>query len=296
MRRVSHAQYILKSTNVNYLLENWAKGRLYLNAIRKSISTKTYPIKDAQDFLDKFNRSSFKVNECQDLVVFANSLIEKKAKTFVFGMDQVSLEFLFDLKWAYGSRDRDGSLTTTKVKLDDNEFQARDILINYAKQAFYALGIDFTPIKINSGYRTHGWQADYLVKNSGIWSNYGKTEKLMEFTRDIYNGTIDKEYALKVYRKEIEDSELLYRITNLYNYQKLFNEGYIAKLKKGDQKVWIDVLEEIFVADLYSPSPHPDRYTVDLQILGNKGGEWIYNNASCKTKYSRSGFGHIQFQ
>ncbi|MGL4561023.1 MAG: hypothetical protein ACRCV0_01870, partial [Brevinema sp.] len=291
-----YAQYILKSTNVNDLLENWAKGRLYVNAIRRSISTKTYPIKDAQDLLAKFNRSAFKANECQDLVIFANSLIDKKARVFTFGMDQASLEFLFDLKWAYGSCDRDGSPTTTKAKLEDKKFQARDTLIKYAIQAFYALGKDFTPIKINSGYRTHGWQADYLVKNSGTWGDYDTTKKLMEFTRDIYNGMVDKEYALKVYYKEIEDSELLYRITNLYNYQKLFNEGYIAKLKQNDQTTWIDVLEEIFIADLYSPSPHPDGYTVDLQISDNKGGEWIYNNALYKKKYPRSGFGHIQFQ
>ncbi|MGL4561462.1 MAG: hypothetical protein ACRCV0_04145 [Brevinema sp.] len=127
MRRVSHAQYILKSTNVNYLLENWAKGRLYLNAIRKSISTKTYPIKDAQDLLAKFNKSAFKANECQDLVIFANSLIEKKARVFTFSNDKASLEFLLNLhRISEGKTSEEYFKTVPKIQDKILELLCRD--------------------------------------------------------------------------------------------------------------------------------------------------------------------------
>ncbi|MGL4560719.1 MAG: hypothetical protein ACRCV0_00315, partial [Brevinema sp.] len=156
MRRASHAQYILKSTNVNYLLENWAKGRLYLNAIRKSILTKTYPIKDAQDLLAKFNRSAFKANECQDLVIFANSLIEKKARIFSFGIDQVSLEFLLS-KEIYDSK-------TSLQRINDPKFSAKKEFLDVLTKTFYSLNLKYVPVLVTGTIRSAKTQVDILMK------------------------------------------------------------------------------------------------------------------------------------
>ncbi|MGL4560696.1 MAG: hypothetical protein ACRCV0_00200 [Brevinema sp.] len=172
---------------MNYLLENWAKGRLYVNAIRKSISTKTYPIKDAQDLLAKINRSAFKSNECQDLVIFVNSLIEKKAKTFVFGMDQVSLEFLLD----WNATDRDGTSTGSYFHKSGVKDSCKKGLISLLEKVFYDLGNKYQPVQITSSFRTSGDQArimsDLMLENKMLGLYAGVSKPYIELFQGLYD-------------------------------------------------------------------------------------------------------------
>ncbi|MGL4561026.1 MAG: hypothetical protein ACRCV0_01885, partial [Brevinema sp.] len=236
-----YAQYILKSTNVNDLLENWAKGRLYVNAIRRSISTKTYPIKDAQDLLAKFNRSAFKANECQDLVVFANSLIDKKARVFTFGMDQASLEFLL-LSSEYS-----------------NSIVYYNKLTNSAKQkfskalieTFYVMGIKYIPVVITDGYRTFEEQAQRVY---GRGCSY--------YMNHLEDKTGDSYFYLEILKYIYEDKQELETVFD--NAPSLIKQDAkdIIRKYQGDLLTTLKAL----IPEYFNPSKHTIGQSLDIRI------------------------------
>ncbi len=296
-RLILYAKIILKNvTDFSNLTENIKQSGFYAQNCSINNSCKTYKVSEAKNILQLYNSNigDLSLSQMQELGSFLNSFVHYEAKVFEFSVDETSLDVLFKLDHKFGSRNRGGSETTTKDKLNDSSFQAKKILTDHASKAFYALGLKFEKVMINSGYRTHGWQADYMVKNPNSWQKYDITRKLMSFCLDIYNGVLTQEYIQKVRDKTIEDKKLLNRINDLHKSTELFSKGYIQRITPSNQTVLIDVLEDIFIADIYSPSPHPDSHTVDLQA--NSSGQWIYDNASCVKKYPENGFRHIQFR
>ena len=299
-RLILYAKIILKNvTDFSNLTENIKQSGFYAHNCSINNSCKTYKVSEAKKILQLYNSNigDLSLSQMQELGSFLNSFVHYEAKVFEFSVDETSLEFLFDNKEKGGTRERGGGSTYTSLEQIKNTkltTNAKTGLVNATANAFYELGVKFQKVIINSGYRTHGWQADYMVKNPNSWQKYDITRKLMSFCLDIYNGVLTQEYIQKVRDKTIEDKKLLNRINDLHKSTELFSKGYIQRITPSNQTVLIDVLEDIFIADIYSPSPHPDSHTVDLQA--NSSGQWIYDNASCVKKYPENGFRHIQFR
>lgn len=294
------AQRILGVEDVSLLVYNYAKHRVVYNEYQ-SVSSQKYSFERLKTLLENGNRESMKTIDLS-FIELGISLAELGSEALNFS-DEKGLAFLFDSEKKLGAVYKDGSGISTSLAKMQSKGESKERLADHTQQglltaatnAFYSLSQKdekFKPVLINSGYRSQGWQAKYLVENKGTWRKYPTTEKLMTFCSDIFEGILTQEYVKDVRDGIIEDKALLDRINALHNEDALFDGGYIQRIQIGDTDLLITILEEIFTAGLYRPSEHPHGQAVDLS--NTNSGKEIYNNHLGK-KYMEGKFYHVAY-